>query len=328
MSTATIVERSKQKVHSDMITSLDVPYTGNSEFLYSASRDKKIYQWKLSGNESEKIGTLVKEFKGQNFHINGVKSNKTNEKIVSVSSDNTARIYDVKTGEFVQLKSQKGSLTGIAINSEDNKIITSSYEGTLALWNTQGELSKTFKIENPTNFPIWILCCTFIPNTNLAVTGSSDGKLRIWDVDTGEVTRTFLNGYLIEYYTNNKLPLPEANMITAVTSSADGSFLAYGGRDSRCYIIRLNESSQVLSFDTEAPINSLAFSNTETIIAVATRQSIICWNVVTDELVLQHDYESKTQYCTSLTWAKNTLVTGWRDGEIKVFEFVRTVSEE
>lgn len=330
MSTASLVERNKQRVHRDMITSLDVPYTGNSEFLYSCSRDKKIYQWKLSTNEQEKIGVLVKEFKGQNHHINGVKSNKTNEKIVSVSSDKTGRIYDVKTGEFVELRSQKNDLTGIAINSDDNKIITSSYDGTLALWNTQGELSKTLTIENPSNFPIWTLCCAFVPNSNLAVTGSSDGKLRIWDVDSGTVKKTFINGNLIEYYAKNELPLPEANMITALAISADGSFLAYGGRDSRCYIIRLTEDNQVLvlSFDTEAPINSLAFSITETIIAVATRQSIICWNVLSDEMVLQQEYDSKTQFCTSLIWAKNSLVTGWKDGEIKVYDFVRTASEE
>ncbi|KRH93929.1 G protein beta subunit-like protein [Pseudoloma neurophilia] len=328
MATASLVPRNKQKVHKEMITSLDVPYTGNSDFLYSSSRDKKIFQWKLSGNEQDKIGHLLKEFKGQSHHICGVKSNKTNEKIVSVSADKTGRIYDLKTGEFVTLKSQKSDLTGIAINTDDNKIITSSYDGTIALWNTKGELSKTLAVENPTNFPIMVLCCAFVPNSNLAVTGSSDGKLRIWDIDEGKVIRTFLNGHKIEYYAENELPLPEASMITAVTISADGSFLAYGGRDSKCYVIRLNEDIQLLSFETETPICSIAFSITETIIAVSTKTSIICWNIVDDEMVLQLENEEPKVNCTSLIWSKNALVTGWLNGEIKVFDFVRSASKE
>lgn len=328
MSTANLVPRNSQKLHTDMITSLDVPYTGNSDFLYSSSRDKKIYQWKLSANEQDKIGHLIREFRGQSHHINGIKSNKTNEKIVSVSSDKTARIYDVKTGEFIILRSQNGDCTGISINSDDNKIITSSYDGTLSLWNTQGELNKTLRIENPTLFPIWILCCAFVPNSNLAVAGSSDGRLRIWDIDKGQITKTFLNGHLIDYYAENELPLPEANMITAVAVSADGSFLAYGGRDSKCYVIRLKEDIQVLSFDTETPINSIAFSITETVIAVSTKSSIICWNIVSDELVLQQDNDLPKEYCTSLIWSKNALVTGWKSGDLKVFDFVRTASTE
>lgn len=328
MSTASLVPRNSQKLHKDMVTSLDVPFTGNSDFLYSCSRDKKIYQWKLSRNEQDKIGHLIKEFRGQSHHINGIKSNKTNEKIVSVSSDKTARIYDVKTGDYIVLRSQNSDCTSISINSDDNKIITSSYDGTLALWNTQGELKSILKIENPTNFPIWTLCCAFIPNSNLAVAGSSDGRLRIWDIDKEQVTKTFLNGHLIDYYAENKLPLPEANMITAVAISVDGSFLAYGGRDSKCYVIRLKEYIQVLCFDTETPINSIAFSITDTVIAVSTKSSIICWNIVSDELVLQQDNEKPKEYCTSLVWSWNALVTGWKNGEIKVFDFIRAASTE
>lgn len=330
MSAANLVERSKQRVHKDMITSLDVPYTGNSDFLYSSSRDKKIYQWELDKSlGDEQIGKLKKEFMGQKHHINGVKSNKTNNMIVSVSSDKSARIYNLKNQEFIELKAQKKDLTGVSINSDDNKIITSSYDGTLALWNTRGELSKILELnENQNSFPIWTLCCGFIPNSNSAVTGSSDGKLRIWDLEKGEISATFSNGHLTNYYTQNELPIPDTYMITALAISADGSFCAYGGRDTQCYIISFLDNSQVLSFDAEAPINSLAFSITEPIIAVATRDSIICWNVLSNEMVLQQTNEKKTQYCTSLIWSRNSLVTGWNDGEIKIFDFVRAAEQQ
>lgn len=327
MSGTTLVEKSKSRVHKQLITSLDVPYTGNSDILYSASRDKKIYQWRLDANNADNIGTLIREYKGQNHFITNVKANKTNEMIITASYDNTARIYDVNTQKYTVLRGHKKDLTGVTINTEDNKIVTGSCDGSIALWNTEGVLSKVLAPENPTSIPIWVNCVSFVPNTNFCVTGSSDGKLRIWDIDEGKILRTFVNGNVLEYYARNELPVPEANMITALSLSADGSFCAYGGRDSTVYIINLSDAVCLFHFETEAPVTSLAFAITEPIIAVGTRNGIICWDVIQNEQAARVENEGRALFCTALTWAKTRLITGWNDGEIKVFDFVRNVED-
>lgn len=327
MASTSLVERAKSRVHKQLVTSLDVPYTGNSDILYSASRDKKVYQWKLNTSDMERIGTLIKGYAGHNHFITDVKANKTNEMIITASYDHTARIYDVNTQKYTILKGHKKDLTGVTINTEDNKIITGSCDGSIALWNTEGVLSKVLTPENPSSIPIWVNCVSFVPNSNLCVTGSSDGKLRIWDINSGKIIRTFVNGNDLEYYATNEVPVPEANMITALSVSADGSFCAYGGRDCVVYIINLSDAACLLHFETESPITSLAFAITEPIIAVGTRNSIICWDVIGNERSAVVENESKTIYCTALTWSKTRLVTGYNDGAIVVYDFVRNVSD-
>lgn len=327
MLTTTLIERARSHVHKQQITSLEVPFTGNSDVLYSSSRDKKVYQWRLNPSETERIGILLKEFKGHNHFVTDVQSNKSNSKIMTSSFDKTARIYDVETQKCTILKGHTRDVTGVSVNSDDSMIVTGSSDGSLALWNMDGKLSKVLRLESGTNNPVWINCVSFVPNRNLCVTGSSDGRLRVWDVEKGEIIKTYINGNDMEYYVDNELSIPEANMITALSISADGTFCAYGGRDSVVYIINLIQSVCVLQFETEAHVTSLAFALTETIIAVGTRSSIICWDVISNEKVTAIENDSKTVYCTALTWASTRLIAGYNEGTIVVYDFIKSTQD-
>ena len=69
----------------------------------------------------------------------------------------------------------------------------------------------------------WVTAVAFTPDGKWAITGSYDGFVRVWDMKSGEVRRTFESEN-------------ETNTIRAMTVSADGTLVATGGADS---VIRL-----------------------------------------------------------------------------------------
>ncbi|KAF7683925.1 Guanine nucleotide-binding protein subunit beta-like protein [Astathelohania contejeani] len=330
MSTAYLKEIGILEGHKDAVTSLEVPSEGNSDTLFSCSRDKKIYKWQLYRSE-DSVGRLIKLYQKHGNYVNDIAVSKSGHYIMSAGSDNTGRIFDVETKECKLLHGHKNDVLCISINATDNKIVTGSMDGTIALWNTDGELISQYGKECENIHQGWITCIAFIPTEReLVVSGSADGTLKVWDINKGEVLNTFIRGKdLKEIKMNEEAELelrenPPA-AIKALSITPDGTLCAYGGRDAEVYIINLESGACQRKFKVDYAVTALAFGLTEPIVACATVKSIYIWDVVKDEqlMVLETDTLGTNVFCESLAWSKNNLIAGFSNGKILVYETVR-----
>jgi WD40 repeat protein len=119
----------------------------------------------------------------QNNWIYGLDFNSTGRRLVSGSSDTTARIWDVESGQPVgNTLHHLGAVRGVAFSLDDSRVATGSNDATARLWDAEtGE-----PVSPPLQHQSTVACLTFSPNGQWLLTGSDDGTARLWDSRTGE----------------------------------------------------------------------------------------------------------------------------------------------
>ncbi|MBI5858669.1 MAG: caspase family protein [Sphingobacteriales bacterium] len=106
------------------------------------------------------------------------------KRLVTVSDDKTAKIWDVATGSIMaDLKGHKDNITSAQFSPDGKKIVTSSDDSTAKIWNAvSGDL--LFDIKGHTGY---VTSAQFSPDGTRIVTSSFDSTARIWDVSTGKL---------------------------------------------------------------------------------------------------------------------------------------------
>ena len=105
------------------------------------------------------------------------------ERVVTVSEDRTARIWDAKTGEPIgKPLEHEGAVKSAAFDPNGERVVTASEDQTARIWDAKtGEpIGKPLEHEDTVN------SAAFDPKGERVVTASEDETARIWDAKTGE----------------------------------------------------------------------------------------------------------------------------------------------
>ncbi len=139
------------------------------------------------------------ELKGHTEEISFAAFSSDGKKIVTVSEDETARIWDVDSGK--ELHKQKLAGRFLAVSQDGKRIITHDWENdrtVYRIWSTDTGKMQAIK---PKGEPLDVMFCGFVPDEARII--SSDGKklltalgddngnsiTQIWDTDTGRELR-------------------------------------------------------------------------------------------------------------------------------------------
>ena len=118
-----------------------------------------------------------------------------------------------------------------------------------------------------------LTCATCSPDGETILTGSEDGRARLWDFKTGALIRT-LEGH--------------TRRINAVAFNADGETILTGSEDGYAQLWNSKTGDLIRTFASEAaePILSVAFSpDRETIVTGPRHGALRLWNIQTGEIV-------------------------------------------
>ena len=119
-------------------------------------------------------------------HQEGVRSAQFSpggERVVTASWDNTARVWDARTGQPLSEPMRHEERVNFAQFSPDGeRVVTASQDGTARVWDsrTGQPLSEPMRHEERVNF------AQFSPDGERVVTASFDKTARLWDSKTGE----------------------------------------------------------------------------------------------------------------------------------------------
>ncbi|HET8670564.1 MAG TPA: WD40 repeat domain-containing protein, partial [Candidatus Saccharimonadales bacterium] len=122
-------------------------------------------------------------FAGHENKVTKVVSSPDDKWILTGSDDNTARLFDARSGQQLQVFSgHTGHVNDIAFSPEGKFVLTGSADQTARLWEiATGKEIQTFS--GHTNFVITV---GFLPDGRHILTGSEDKTLRLWDIETGQ----------------------------------------------------------------------------------------------------------------------------------------------
>ena len=101
---------------------------------------------------------------------------------ISGPFDNTARIWDVNSGNCIRVfEGHSSYVASVAWRHDGNLAISGSYDNTARIWNVNtGTCIRV--LEGHSNY-VWSVAWS--PDGTQAISGSTDKTARIWDVDSG-----------------------------------------------------------------------------------------------------------------------------------------------
>ncbi|UCC31480.1 MAG: AAA-like domain-containing protein [Phycisphaerales bacterium] len=137
------------------------------------------------GQVAQGYSHLSATFRHQYF-VQAVAFSPNANRVLTGSTDGTARLWDLQWGEVVQTFRHERSIQAEAFSPDGNRVVTVS-DGTMArLWDVQrGEVVQTFRRDT------LVRAVAFSPDGNRLCTGSDDGAARLWDVRRGDAVQAF-----------------------------------------------------------------------------------------------------------------------------------------
>lgn len=146
--------------------------------------------------------------------------------VLTGSTDNTAKLWDLKGHEIQNYTDHTGEVTSVAFSPAcpddpvgGKLVLTGSTDGTVKLWSLNGEVVQTIS-----GHDTYIESVAFSPDGKQVLTGGRDNKAKLWSLDGREI-QTF-KGHKKD--------------INSVAFSPDGKQILTSSKDSTAKIWNLN----------------------------------------------------------------------------------------
>ncbi len=170
--------------HNDSVTSVSFSPTGDT--ITTASTDRTAKLWNLQGN-------CLVTFTGHHYPVTSVSFSPVGKVIATTSFDKTAKLWDLQGNCLVTFTGHNDCVNTVCFSHTIDAIATASYDGTAKLWDLQGNLLADFNgykgnlSKGEADFvelksPIYSVC--FSRDGKFLITGSQDGKVRFWPIES------------------------------------------------------------------------------------------------------------------------------------------------
>nr|MDZ8101219.1 WD40 repeat domain-containing protein [Nostoc sp. DedSLP01] len=157
-------------------------------------------------------GRLLRTLTGHSDSVNAVAVTPNGQQVISASSDNTLKVWNLATGEeLFTLTGHSDWVKGIAITPNGQQVISASDDHTLKVWNlATGEELFTLKGHS---YSVNAVAVT--PNGQQVISASRDNTLKVWNLASGEELFT-LKGH--SYSVNAVAVTPNGQQVISASS--------------------------------------------------------------------------------------------------------------
>jgi len=180
--------------------------------------------------------------------VNAVAVSPNGRLLISGSSDRTARIWDVNTGQEVLRILHNSPVLAVAFNSDSSLIISGSADKIAYIWEITIK-QEVARLEHDGA----VTAAEFSLNGQWVVTGSEDGTVRVWEIKKTK------KGYEVTRVMQGE-PMKHGGPVQSVALSPDGRLVASGSDDGTVRVWELITGHEVARFVHKASVQAVAFS--------------------------------------------------------------------
>ena len=243
-------------------------------------------------------------FLGHADSVRSVAFSPDGRQIVSGSSDNTLKVWDVATGqETLTLKGHTAPVWSVAFSPDGRRIVSGSSDNTLKVWDVAtGQETLTLKGHTGS-----VMSVVFSPDGRRIVSGSEDKTLKVWDAATGQETLT-LKGH--------------TGSVMSVAFSPDGRRIVSGSEDKTLKVWDAATGQETLTLKGHTgSVWSVAFSpDGRRIVSGSDDKTLKVWDAATGQETLT--LKGHTVWVASVAFSPDgrRIVSGSGDKTLKVWD--------
>lgn len=165
--------------HTDSVT--HVALSPDGSLVASSSFDATVRLWRLDS------GDAVRTLEGHDKEVWSVLFGPGGKTVISASLDETIRVWNAATGEEVdRFKRHEKGVTSLAAGGDGTTLLSGSLDQSARLWSVPAAKPRRILREGHLEA---VSRLVFTDGDNRAVSGSQDGTICLWDVQTGEQLR-------------------------------------------------------------------------------------------------------------------------------------------
>ncbi len=204
-------------------------YSPDGNYLACAGNSFRTSQpeiviWDVVGNK------IASRFDGHKRETRSINFNTDATKIATCGTDGLTRIWSLANGNLLQtLRGHSGVVTGAVFADELGLVLTTGYDRNVYCWNPlSGQKVDRIAVRDVHQSEITSL--DFVPHRQMLVTGTKNGTIRCFNLNTGFLIRKLQK---------------HSDWITDLASDLQGDLLVSSGKDNRIHTARLNRPGHI-----------------------------------------------------------------------------------
>jgi pre-mRNA-processing factor 19 len=247
-------------------------------------------------------GKVTATLSGHKKKINQVVAHPSKDLVFTASADKTARVWSKTGGDFAtacQVTCHKDEVSGLTCHATGDYFVTSSLDSTWAFHDIAA--GKCLVQKHDAEIKKGFTSATFHPDGLILATGTSDARIRIWDIKAQQNVATF-DGH-------------DAG-VQAIAFSENGYYMASGDGAA----IKLWDLRKLKNFQTvELPATAVQFDGSAQFLAAGHGKEISVLHAKTWEVVA--NYKGHTGAVTDVAWSPSAdyLASTSMDRSLKFF---------
>jgi WD40 repeat protein len=332
----------KSITQSDLVRTVRI-IPNRGQFI-STLLDGSITLWNLEASSDE---PLVENHADR---VMGIAITHDEKRAISVSHDETMKIWDLKTGDCLRTyssqtsSSSKHKLNGVALTPNDRFVFSGATSSFIIVWDLEGEEWWKYPDSLIFGHPQIVGDIAVTPDGSKVISASQDETLKIWSVSTQNELHT-LKGH--SYWVNGVTVTPDGQKV--VSASEDKSIIVWdlsqgskihqlwghesgvntvavtpdskkivsGSDDKKVKVWDIETGVEILNFAGHTDrVNALAITQDGlNVVSVSDDNTLKIWSLSSEKCIMNFNFDSKL-YCCAISGNGERIIVGDSSGKV------------
>jgi WD40 repeat protein len=298
------------------------------KLLLEVSEPEKVPEWDPLALEALDANHLQVTLPGRGLPLNRASLSPDGERIVTASSDGTARVWRASgLGEPARLEGHEDEVRTASFSPDGERIVTASADGTARVWR----VSDGQELLAPLQHEDDVRSAAFSPDGERLLTVSTDGTAREWRAADGAPLRVWKvsrDGHMTVGHPDGSgdshVPQGNGKPLSSAALSPDGESIVTTSWDKTPRVWRAGDGKPLFVLKGHTgPVQSVTFSQDGRFLVTASSDGTVrIWRAGDGMQVLMLKGHEGPVQSAAFSWDGALIVTASMDGTARVWRLV------